>query len=266
MSNTLPKKRGRKPKGGKIIDVISTPVNSNKIYVENVILHLNCCKKDIPLKEEFNRDIHTIEAFAIDTPFTEIEHNTIDIISSDTSDKINKNISIKLSELEKELHTNTINKMSNCFWCTYGFDTPTIYIPSGHNNNKYNVYGCFCSPECASSYLFEENIDDSIKYERYHLLNFIYGKIYDYKVSIKLAPSPYYLLEKYYGNLTIQEYRKLLTYERLFLITTKPLTKIYPELHEDNVNFEPLYSNKLLMKPIKEVDSNVKMNEVFNYN
>ena len=32
------------------------------------------------------------------------------------------------------------------------------------------VYGCFCSPECALSYLKNEQIDDSTKWERYALI------------------------------------------------------------------------------------------------
>ena len=71
-----------------------------------------------------------------------------------------------------------------------------------------------------------------MKYERYQLLNYVYGKIYDYKKDIKPAPNPHYTLEKQYGNLTIQEYRQTLEYDRLILIIDKPLTKIYPELHE----------------------------------
>jgi hypothetical protein len=66
------------------------------------------------------------------------------------------------------------------------------------------------------------------------LLNHIYAKIYDYKKNIKPAPNPFYMLEKYYGNMTIQEYRALLSNERLFLIVDKPLTRIMPELHQDN--------------------------------
>ena len=56
----------------------------------------------------------------------------------------------------------------------------------------------------------EKNIDSSTRFERYHLLNFLYCKIYNYSKNIKPAPSPYYTLDKYYGNLSIQEYRKLL--------------------------------------------------------
>jgi hypothetical protein len=52
------------------------------------------------------------------------------------------------------------------------------------------------------------------------------------------------MLEKYYGNLSIQEYRSLLKNERLFLIVDKPLTRILPELHEDNDDF--ILNNKII--------------------
>jgi hypothetical protein len=90
----------------------------------------------------------------------------------------------------------------------------------------------------------EENIDSSSKFERYYLINHIYSKIYDYKQNIKPSPNPYYMLDKYYGNLSIQEYRSLLRNERLFLIIEKPLTRIMPELHEDNDDF--ILNNKII--------------------
>jgi hypothetical protein len=52
------------------------------------------------------------------------------------------------------------------------------------------------------------------------------------------------MLEKYYGNLSVQEYRSLLRNERLFLIVDKPLTRILPELHEDNDDF--ILNNKII--------------------
>jgi hypothetical protein len=151
----------------------------------------------------------------------------------------------KLKQLEYQLHTNQLaEKKSACFWCTYDFDHPPIHLPKFCLQDVYHVYGCFCSPECGTAFLMNENIDSSTKFERYHLLNHIYAKIYNYTKNIKPAPSPYYMLQKYYGNLTIQEYRSLLHNERLFLIVDKPLTKILPELHEDNDRF--LINNKLI--------------------
>ena len=42
---------------------------------------------------------------------------------------------------------------------------------------------------------------------------------------------------KFYGNLSIQEYRKLLKSEHLLCVLDKPLTRVLPELHEDlNLN------------------------------
>lgn len=105
-------------------------------------------------------------------------------------------------------------------------------------------YGSFCRPECAAAYLMKESLDDSTKFERYHMLNQIYSKIYDYHKNIKPAPNPYYLLEKFYGNLTIQEYRKLLKSDHLLMVIDKPLTRILPELHEDNEEFlTSIYGN-----------------------
>jgi hypothetical protein len=165
--------------------------------------------------------------------------------SSETKESSIKELWKKLKQLEHNLHINNVNnKKSACFWDTCDFDNPPVYIPKHFINGTYQVYGCFCSPECGVAYLMNENIDSSTKFERYHLFNHIYSKMYDYKKSIKPAPNPYYILEKYYGNLSIQDYRALLRNERLFLIVDKPLTRILPELHDDNDDF--ILNNKII--------------------
>ena len=264
----IPKKRGRKPKGGKIIQQI-VPINNNKETKPNVILHLKCSLKDLNINSILDSEILSYNSYN----FQNKTNLTYDIINNDTFTK-SDNISInsnkfnveeeidyeeekigkendirdvwkKLKMLEHNLHINNIcDKKSACFWCTYEFDNPPIYIPKHYIKESYQVYGCFCSPECATAHLMEENIDSSSKFERYHLINHIYSKIYDYTKNIKPAPNPYYMLEKYYGNLTIQEYRALLRNERLFLIVDKPLTRILPELHEDNDDF--IINNKII--------------------
>jgi len=149
-----------------------------------------------------------------------------------------KTISAKLKELTTNLHLNNISyKKSACFWCTHDFDNPPIFIPKHEINAVYHCYGCFCSPECATAFLFKEHIDTATRFERYHLINHIYCKIYGYTKNVKPAPDPFYLLNKYYGNLTIQEYRQLLKNERLLIIVDKPLSRTLPELHEDNDDF-----------------------------
>lgn len=253
----VPKKRGRKPKGGKVISKKSTIQNVSEETKPNIILHLRCNTSDLKnsffiSNNEYNPKVESIESFNISSNSkntdllydvlpnkekkskTQLADKKISNTPTTTDETNIKQIWTKLKELEGNLHNNIVDKKSNCFHCTYGFDNPPIYIPKHEINNSYKVYGCFCSPECAVSYLMNENIDTSIKFERYHLLNHIYGKIYNYKKSIKPAPSPHYMLEKFYGNLTIQEYRKLLQNERLILVVEKPLTRVLPELHEDN--------------------------------
>ena len=84
------------------------------------------------------------------------------------------------------------------------------------------------------------------------MLNNIYGKIYNYEKSIKPAPNPFYTLDKYHGNLSINEYRKLLFDDRLLLVVDKPLTKIVPELYEENNEVPNIYSNLLTIDNVKK--------------
>jgi len=260
------KKRGRKPKGGKIVQQITSivPVKEDK---PNVILHLKCSMKDLQnsnqngLLEPYNfmtnkNDlaydvIGSDNINVINSYYNEKNSTAISTLDNDYEDDdeyckdSNKEIWKKIKQLEHNLHINNVNnKKSACFWDTCEFDNPPIYIPKHYINGTYHVYGCFCSPECGVAYLMNEIIDSSTKFERYHLFNHIYSKIYDYKKNIKPAPDPYYMLEKYYGNLSIQEYRSLLRNERLFLIVDKPLTRILPELHEDNDDF--ILNNKII--------------------
>lgn len=151
-------------------------------------------------------------------------------------DNVNiKDVNQKLKYYKIQLYKNAMqyDKKSACFWCTYEYDNPPCYIPKYEMDDTIYGYGSFCRPECAVAYLMKENLDDSTKFERYHLLNQIYSKVYDCKKNIKPAPNPYYLLDKFYGNLSIQEYRKLLKTEHLLLVLDKPFTRILPELHED---------------------------------
>lgn len=257
--NPIIKKRGRKPKGGKIIQQINSIHDGNFNSKPSVILHLKCCLKDLETNVMntnvepfyFSNNKHDLSFEIIDTPPSMDFQNNDKLLEDEEDNNYNnrefetKEIWKKLKQLEHNLHNNNINnKKSACFRCTYDFDNPPIYIPKHFIKNSYHVYGCFCSPECAVAYLMEENIDSSSKFERYYLINHIYSKIYDYKQNIKPSPNPYYMLDKFYGNLTIQEYRSLLRNERLFLIIEKPLTRIMPELHEDNDDF--IINNKII--------------------
>ena len=300
------KKKGRKPKGGKIV-IKNKEYEKSLAQVSNVILHLKCSMTDLrdynmkiskmvtneltydpnvpPEIQTYNSDLNadkfsnygeTIHSsgdshsgpannndtasqgmkYAYLDPNTPINHkNPAQSLQSnlcrtcnasmaeeanpDEENDVNmKDINHKLKHLKINLYKNTLqDKKSACFWCTYDYDNQPCYIPKYEMDEKVYGYGSFCRPECAVAYLMKENLDDSTKFERYHLLNNLYGKVYDFKKNIKPAPNPYYLLEKFFGNLTIQEYRKLLKTEHLLTVIEKPLSRTLPELFEDNDNF-----------------------------
>ena len=287
------KRRGRKPKGGKIVPT-QLPVNSTTIDKPNILIHLKCSLQDLKSIEKNTIGTYQFTPNNISTEFLKLEQNGPDNQFNDnyflieqqpdvytvpneqqftftnstpltystnipsqslnvpnppiclnsqgckcetTAQLAKKLLCKKLNDLSVNLHKNNIDKKSACFWCTYDFDTPVIYIPKYNILDQYYVYGCFCAPECAFAYLMNENIDTATKFERYQLLNYIYKSLYSYTNNIKPAPNPYYMLDKFYGNLSIQEYRSLFQTDRLFLIVDKPLTKMMPEMVEDNDEF-----------------------------
>jgi hypothetical protein len=173
------------------------------------------------------------------------------------NEKMNKEISKKINKLKLSFHNGESvqtkgNHKSACFWDTCEFDSPIHYIPANIINDTFQVYGCFCSPECAIAYLLKEQLDTSTKFERLHLIQLLYGGVSQYGKGLKPAPSPHFLLDKYYGNLTIQEYRQLFKSQQMIYIVNKPLTHILPELYEDNndflVNSKVIPTNNMKLK------------------
>jgi len=159
-----------------------------------------------------------------------------------------KDIFKKLNHLKTSFHRSDVfqaigaaPRRSCCFWDTCEFATPPVYLPKSVSSNGYVVYACFCSPECALAYLMNERIDTSVKFERCQMLNAMHGKV---NVSIKPAPNPQYTLSKFYGNLSIQEYRKLFKSEQIVYVVNKPLTHILPEIYEENNEF--MLNNKII--------------------
>lgn len=282
-SESTVKKRGRKPKGGKLI--LKQPnILTTDLPIANVILHLKCSIHELnefnnnknqivtdplvynpvvpPVIMTYNANVeNTFSNYELEMKANEsnayseldsklsnlcqscnskctIPTNDVETVEEDDSEVNIKDINQKLKKIKLQLYKNTNpDKKSACFWCTYEYDNPSCYIPKYEMDNQLYGYGSFCRPECAVAFLMKENLDDSTKFERYHLLNQIYSKIYNYKKNIKPAPNPYFLLDKFYGNLSIQEYRKLLKTEHMLLVIEKPMTRILPELHEDNDDF-----------------------------
>ena len=265
----LPRKRGRKPKGGKIIAHLVDPPPAAEEKFPNSMLHLKCSRADLPLAAggltsytppgRLSRvtpycrgtAASNVVVGALDNKGAVFEEGVTvgyggESVDAKQDKRDMKEIWHKLRQLKRALHGNDISdKRSACFHCAHQFDNPPVHIPKEERHGIVEVYGCFCSPECAVAYLRKEMIDSSTRWERYALLNSIYSKIYNYEKNIKPAPDPHYTLDNYYGNLSISDYRHLFRNDRLLLIVNKPLTKVLPELYEDNNDTPAVYANLL---------------------
>lgn len=268
MEESKPKKTSHKKKATKlIVKEICPSVESESIG--NIILHLNCSMEDLDnyKKHQFKDPLSynpeiplEIESFESTDRFANYKYETDADWKPNTAYqpyclKCQENILTSKSQIpepepvsiknEPAVHQKLkdikisyfldrvdLNKPSACFWCTCEFENSPCYIPQLETKEKMVVYGCFCTPECGAAFLFKENIDDTVKFERYHLLHKLYRNVSE---NIRPAPNPFYLLDKYLGNLTIQEYRQLLksqTHSCLVMVD-KPMTRLLPEIHTE---------------------------------
>lgn len=213
------KKRGRKPKGGKIIPNTVKTENDEEHSLENIVVHLKCTRNDV-------------ERNAMPTSTT-TEYTVIN--EEPDTNAIWPSTHNKIFELHFNYKNNTnYDKNSCCFWDTCPFEGDPIHIiKSIDANGNVEGYGHFCSPGCALAYLMKEDIDASVKYERCALLHNHYRS----ENAFKPAPSPQYILDKFYGNFTIEEYRELANKPKFIMVINKPVRRVFPEIHEDSSDF-----------------------------
>lgn len=96
-----------------------------------------------------------------------------------------------------------------CWWCCHSFESIPIPIPISYDErqDKFKVYGNFCSFSCARAYLKNEtplykNCDN------YQLLNYMeYKCTGKYDKNNTLAP-PKYTLKIFGGHLDIKDFRE----------------------------------------------------------
>jgi hypothetical protein len=163
-------------------------------------------------------------------------HPSTQLHEQQQNEKTAANLKERLKELKLEFYRDEVSdRKPACFWCTCPYDNDTCYILQHSTKGEFLGHGSFCSPECSVAYLFKNmKWDDSAKMESYQLINYYYGEANQYTKSIKPANDPYYFLDKYYGNMSIREFRELSKSQHMLLCIDKPVTRVLPEIHEDN--------------------------------
>jgi hypothetical protein len=164
--------------------------------------------------------------------------------TNDTVCKLPSNYSEKLMVLFQD--ANRYQRLPEktdtaCFWCCHGFTSTPVAIPSHILDEVWYMYGSFCSPECATSYLFKERIDNNTQWERYALLNSLYSD--DAEVpqgaasGIRPAP-PRETLRMFGGGMDISEYRALVHEKKLRVdVLTPPMVSIIQTMDTKPIDF-----------------------------
>jgi hypothetical protein len=128
-----------------------------------------------------------------------------------------------------------------CFWCCHAFDTPPCAIPTTIIDDIWHMYGNFCSPECATASLFKEKIDAHVQWERYALLNTLYGQDAEIPVrspqGIRPAP-PREVLRFFGGCMEIGEFRAILHERKLRVdVMAPPMVSIIQTMDTKPIDF-----------------------------
>jgi len=124
-----------------------------------------------------------------------------------------------------------------CFWCCHNFNTTPFAIPSHILNEIWYMYGNFCTPECATAYLFKERIDNQVQWERYALLNSLYASVDDTTTGIRPAP-PREVLRMFGGSMDVSEFRAVMGEKKLRIdVLTPPMVSIIQTMDTKPIDF-----------------------------
>ena len=284
----VPKKSGRK-KQFPIVAVITPDGIEGNLLPETrkpLIVHLPIQSKDVPendmlIKYDPNPpndaqpyDVNT------DNPFYEdVEHlpetnniiieNDTPIITSNKPDiKVNPiqentqeqqptidfyNLkSTLLIQYKESSEIKTIPSSSDiaCFWCCHTFTNRPVILPIRDTGEHLIVHGNFCCPECACAYLFDIRQDSHTRWEQLSLLYRVYGEVCEGKIHP--APSKQ-TLKLFGGNLSIQEYRSLITSHKVRVdIHLPPMVSILSTMDTKPIDFYDTSLTKAVNETVKE--------------
>lgn len=123
-----------------------------------------------------------------------------------------------------------------CYWCAHTFVNQPCVLPEREEKGTYHIYGNFCCPECAVSYLLEESLDATTRWERMALLNRIYGAACKH---VRIFPAPSRSSLKLFGGpMTIEAFRKTVLQGKVRIdIQMPPMVSILGSLDTKPIDF-----------------------------
>jgi hypothetical protein len=249
-------KRGRKPKNTYTIN--DNTVASSLSDDENIIVKLDISSQDNEAPFPYNSN-----------KYCSIDNFTDKLIDEeDKEENVEDRKVIKLLEDFKEKNKNNEWPMSTsicCYWCCHDFKNPPVGIPIKYNSIKdeFELFGCFCSLECAAAYNFKTHNNVDEMWERNNLLNFLNKKINKNSNIIKCAPDKL-TLKMFGGHFTIEEFRKYTTGDKIININFPIMTSLSLQIEE--LNDYEVMDNKYIPLDSARVGNKSKEKIIFKRN
>jgi hypothetical protein len=135
-----------------------------------------------------------------------------------------------------------------CFWCAHTFQGQPCIIPEREDKGVYKVYGNFCCPSCALSFLLHESLDPHVRWERMALLN----RIYDQNGMCRVFPSPAReCLELFGGPVSIDSYRATIASKKVRVdVHMPPMVSILGSIDTKPIDFFDSSLKNTLINPL----------------
>lgn len=137
-----------------------------------------------------------------------------------------------------------------CFWCCHKFEGRPVVLPVRDEGEYLQVFGNFCCPECAMSYLFDIRQDSHTRWEQLALLNRVYGE--SVGGTIRPAPSRS-VLRMFGGPMSIEEYRAVIRQKKVRIdIHIPPMVSLLSTMDTKPIDFYDANLTKNVMETVKE--------------
>ncbi len=137
-----------------------------------------------------------------------------------------------------------------CFWCCHTFEWAPVVLPLRDQGDYLQVYGNFCSPECAMAHLFDIKQDTHTRWEQLAILN----RLYKDACGGKIHPAPNRNILKLFGGLlSIEEYRALIRSQKVRVdVHMPPMVSLLTTMDTKPIDFYDTTLTKNVMETVKE--------------
>lgn len=235
-----PKKRGRKPKSiYNATDMVNNIAHTSLSDDENIIVRLQV-NEDSDTDSEDHPYAYNTDNYS-NMQFAPTSHDGVD-------NGINSPMPLKIVDILKDFEQKNKNNEwpSNtstcCYWCCHQFTNAPYGIPVSYNCGRFDVFGCFCSLECATAFNFKSNESLDEVWERYNLINLLSRRMGMGRI-VKAAPDKM-TLKMFGGYMDIETFRRYSSTNKVININFPPMTSLtqqIEEIHEYDLNSDLKY-------------------------